>query len=128
MPPRLGISGMWKAVSTRRESDPEFVVWRIKAENDDGGEQSVLVKIDAATVANTPWTANKGVLPHVREAMESRGTSLIESMRHRDVLPQSIVHRAGAKGSSRTNSTPLFRMDSARSVAGFTDSCSFWLD
>lgn len=52
---------MWKAVSSKRESDPEFVVWRIKAENDDGREQSVLVKIDVATVANTPWIARKGV-------------------------------------------------------------------
>ena len=97
--PRLGISGIWKAVSTRRESDPEFVVWRIKAENDDGREQTVLVKIDATTVAKTPWTAGENVvLPHVREAMESRGTSLIESMRHRDELPQSIEYRAGDKG------------------------------
>jgi hypothetical protein len=50
-------------------------------------------------VANTPWTANKGVvLPHVREAMASRGTSLIESMRHGDELPQSVEYRAGTKG------------------------------
>jgi hypothetical protein len=90
---------MWKAVSSKRESDPEFVVWRIKAENDDGREQSVLVKIDVATVANTPWTARKGVAPpHVRHAMESRGTSLIESMRHRDELPRSIVYRSETGG------------------------------
>jgi hypothetical protein len=90
---------MWSAVSTRREtSDPDFVVWRIKAKNDDGRERTVYVKIDASTVAYRPWTTGKGSLRLVREAMETRGTSLISSRRERDKMPRAIVYRAGASG------------------------------
>ena len=90
---------MWSAVGTRREtSDPDFVVWRIKAKNDDGREQTVLVKIHASTIAYTPWTRGKGSLRLVREAMESRGTSLISSRRERDEMLRTIVYRAGASG------------------------------
>jgi hypothetical protein len=89
---------MWRAVSTRRERDDEFVVWRVKVENDDVREQTVLVKIDASTLASEPWTTGRGGLRHVRDAMESRGISLIESMQDRHELPNSIVYRPDAGG------------------------------
>ena len=89
---------MWRAVSTKREPDDEFVVWRVKAENDDGRECTVLVKIAASTVANAPWATGKGVLRHVRDAMDSRGVSLIQSMQDSYVLPNSIVYRPDAGG------------------------------
>jgi hypothetical protein len=91
---------MWNAVSTKREtSQPEFVSWRVRAENDDDGRaRTVFVKIATSTVASTPWVTGKGPLRHVRDAMETRGTSLIESRRDRDELPMSIVYRSGAGG------------------------------
>ena len=90
---------MWKAVSTLRDtSDLEFVSWRVRAENDDGRERTVLVKIEAITVIGTPWTPANGALRHVREAMETQGMSLVDSRQERDELPASIVYRFGAGG------------------------------
>jgi hypothetical protein len=90
---------MWKAVGTRRDtSDPEFVAWRVKAENDDGRERTVMVKIEASVVAGTPWYSGKGALRHVRDAMETQGTSLVDSRQDRDELPTSIVYRFGTGG------------------------------
>ncbi len=90
---------MWKAVSTQWDtSDSAFVSWRIRAENDDGRERTVLVKIDASTVVGAPWTRGKGALRHVRDAMKTRGTSLVDSRQDRDELPTSIVYRFGAGG------------------------------
>ena len=90
---------MWKVVSTKRDtSDLKFVSRRVRAEHDDGRAQTVLVKIDASTVTNSAWTTGKGALRHVRDALETRGTSLIESRRDRDELPMSIVYRSGAGG------------------------------
>jgi hypothetical protein len=89
---------MWRAVSTQREPDDEFVVWRVEAEHDDGRECTVLVKISASTVANAPWTTGKGVLRQVRDAMETQGASLIASRQDSYVLPNSIVYRPDAGG------------------------------
>ena len=90
---------MWKAVSTKRDtSDPEFVSWRVRAENDHGAQRTVMVKIETSTVTNEAWTSGKGALRHVRNAMETRGTSLVESRRDRDELPMMIVYRSGAGG------------------------------
>ena len=90
---------MWKAVSTEVDtSDQQFVSWRVKAASDDGRERVVVVRIEASTVARTSWTTGKGPLRHVRDAMETRGTSLVESRRDRDELPVSIVYRFGAGG------------------------------
>jgi hypothetical protein len=90
---------MWKAVSTMRDtSDLEFVSWRVTAKNDDGRERIVMVKIEALAVANTPWTTANGALRHVRDAMETRGMSLVDSRQDRDELPNSIVYRFGAGG------------------------------
>ena len=90
---------MWKAVSTQRDtSDLEFVSWRIRAENDDGRERTVLVKIEALAVANTSWKIGQGPLRHVRDAMQTHGTSLVDSRQNKDELPMSIVYRFGAGG------------------------------
>jgi hypothetical protein len=90
---------MWKAVSTKRDtSDSKFVSWRVTAENDDGRARTVWVKIDASTLTSSKWMSGRGALRHVRDAMETRGTSLIESRRERDELPDSIVYRSGAGG------------------------------
>jgi hypothetical protein len=71
---------MWKAISTERDtSDLEFVSWRVKAASDDGRERTVVVRIEASTVARTSWTAGKGPLRHVRDAMELGG--LLSSIR-----------------------------------------------
>ena len=90
---------MWTAVSTMRDtSDLEFVSWRVRAENDDGRERTVTVKIEALVVANAPWTMAMGALRHVRDAMATRGMSLVDSRQERDELPTSIVYRFGAGG------------------------------
>jgi hypothetical protein len=90
---------MWKAVSTQRVTpESAFVSWLVKAKNDDGRERTVLVKIEEATVIGTPWTTGKGALRHVRDAMDTRGTSLVDSRQGRDELPMSIVYRFGAGG------------------------------
>jgi hypothetical protein len=90
---------MWKAVSSQRDtSDLEFVSWRIRAENDDGRERTVMVKIEALAVANTSWTTGQGPLRHVRDAMQTRGVSLVDSRQNKDELPRSIVYRFGAGG------------------------------
>jgi len=90
---------MWKAISTKREtSDSEFVSWRVTAENDDGRARTVMVKIEALVVFGTPWTTGNGALRHVRDALETRGTSLVDSRQGRDELPTSIVYRFGAGG------------------------------
>jgi hypothetical protein len=76
---------MWKAISTERDtSDLEFVSWRVKAASDDGRERTVVVRIEASTVARTSWSAGKGPLRHVRDAIETRGTSLVDSRRDRE--------------------------------------------
>ena len=86
---------MWRAVSSRRDTtDPEFVAWIIDAESDEGQFRVVNVKIDASTVDDGPWLTGDGALRHVREALETRGKSLIESMRDRAELPKSIVYRS----------------------------------
>jgi hypothetical protein len=90
---------MWKALSTKRDtSDPQFLSWRIRAENDHHGQRTVLVKIEATTVTNQVWRSGKGPLRHVRDAMETRGTSLVESRQDRDELPMMIVYRSGSGG------------------------------
>jgi hypothetical protein len=51
---------MWKAVGTQRDtSDPAFVSWHVTAEDDDGRERPVMVKIEALAVAGTSWTPPK---------------------------------------------------------------------
>jgi hypothetical protein len=88
---------MWRAVSSRRDtSDPEFVVWIIDAESEDGQFRVVKVKIDAYTVDDGPWLTGDGSLRQVREALETQGRSLVESMRDRPELPKSIVYRSEA--------------------------------
>ena len=88
---------MWRAISTKRDtSDLEFVSWRVAAENDDGRARTVMVKIEAFVVAGTSWTTGKGALRHVRDAIETRGISLVDSRQGRDELPTSIVYRFGA--------------------------------
>ena len=90
---------MWKAVGTCRDtSDPEFISWVIRAENDDERERAVNVKIEASVVSGTSWQLGEGALRHVRDAMETRGTSLVDSRQGRDELPTSIVYRFGAGG------------------------------
>ena len=76
---------MWKALTTKRTtSDPDFVAWRVTAENDDGRIRTVVVKIEASVVDGSSWTTGKGALRHVRDAMETRETSLVDSRRYRE--------------------------------------------
>ncbi|MDQ3673986.1 MAG: hypothetical protein M3365_06400 [Gemmatimonadota bacterium] len=82
----------------RDTSDSEFVSWRVTAENDDGRARTVMVKIEALAVAGTSWTTGKGALRHVRDAIETRGTSLVDSRQGRNELPTTIVYRFGAGG------------------------------
>jgi hypothetical protein len=70
---------LWRPLSSwRDESDYEFVVWHVRAENDDGRVQTVLVKVDARTVADEQTFAGGDGLFEVRDAIETRGMSVVE--------------------------------------------------
>jgi hypothetical protein len=66
----------------------------------------VIVKIAVSTVDNSTSTTGKGPLQYVRDAIESRGTSLVDSRRDRDELPLSIVSDSELAASSRSSRMP----------------------
>jgi hypothetical protein len=90
---------MWgSTTSWRDESDGEFVVWHVRAESDDGRIQTVSVKIDAGAVRFEEGPVGGRAPGEVREAIETRGKSVIEHRGHRMDLPPSFLYRRGFGG------------------------------
>jgi hypothetical protein len=86
---------MWRVVNfLADDSDPEFIVWDLLAEKDDGRVQSVKVKVDRFSVTEHKGPVEGSASKWAQVVIRSQGKSLIE-LTEVETLPPSYVFRMG---------------------------------
>jgi len=86
---------MWRVVGFLADkSDPDYIVWNLLAERDDGLIQSVRVKVDRFSFAEHQGAVEGTESNAAREAIQSQGRSLIEQTESR-TLPPAFVFGVG---------------------------------
>ncbi len=82
---------MWRVIGfPEDESDPEFVVWHLLAERDDGRIQSVRVKVDRLSFAEHQGPVEGNASKWAQEVIQSQGKLLIE-LTEVETLPPAYV-------------------------------------
>jgi len=76
------------------DSDPEFMVWNLRAEKDDGRVQSVKVKVDRLSVAEHQGPVEGSASKWAQLVIQSQGKSLIE-LTEVQTLPPAYVFGVG---------------------------------
>jgi hypothetical protein len=100
---------MWgSTTSWKDESDGEFVVWHVRAESDDGRIQTVRIKIDAGAVKFEEGPVGGRVPAEVRETIETRGKSVIETVGTEWISPSRIYLSTRVRRIHRGVNRPLF--------------------
>ena len=86
---------MWRVVNFLADDcDPEFIVWNLLAEKDDGRVQSVKVKVDRFSFAEHQGRVEGSASKWAQVVIQSQGKSLIE-LTEIDTLPPADVFGVG---------------------------------
>jgi hypothetical protein len=76
-------------------SDPEFVVWHLLAERDDGHVQLVRVKVDRFSFAEHQGPVEGSNSKATQEVIRTQGRSLIEQTESRTLAPAYVLGIGG---------------------------------